>query len=82
MQLGQKEIYEKYLRFKENIDVDLNPKLKWCPNRQCSRFVKKQGRGDNSRCECGTNVCFKCGEISHPGLGCQDYDAEFLEWRR
>ena len=28
---GSKQIYEKYLQFKLNIDVDMNPKLKWCP---------------------------------------------------
>ena len=36
---GAKEIYEKYLQFKMNIDVALNPKLKWCPRRGCMRYV-------------------------------------------
>jgi hypothetical protein len=28
---GSADIYKKYLRFKENIDVEVNPNLKWCP---------------------------------------------------
>ena len=28
---GSQEIYRKYLKFHENITVDLDPKLKWCP---------------------------------------------------
>jgi ariadne-1 len=36
---GSKEIYEKYLRFKENIDVNLNPLMKWCPRPDCTHFV-------------------------------------------
>ena len=40
---GSKEIYEKFLQFKMNINVDLNPDLKWCPRAGCNRFVKKTG---------------------------------------
>lgn len=28
---GSEEIYRKYLRFKENIDIEVNPNFKWCP---------------------------------------------------
>jgi hypothetical protein len=38
---GSKEIYEKYLRFKENLDVNLNPDLRWCPRPDCTHFVRK-----------------------------------------
>ena len=41
---GSKEIYEKYLTFKLNIDVDLNPNLKWCPKSGCMRYVEKTGK--------------------------------------
>jgi hypothetical protein len=37
---GSKELFEKYLRFKENIDVNMNQKLKWCPKADCNNFVK------------------------------------------
>jgi len=32
---GSQLIYKKFLKFKENIDVDLNPNLKWCPRPGC-----------------------------------------------
>jgi len=40
---GSKEIYEKYLQFRLNIDVELNPKLKWCPRPGCNNYVEKTG---------------------------------------
>ena len=39
---GSEEIYKKYLRFKENIDVEVNPSLKWCPQVDCMNFVKRE----------------------------------------
>ena len=30
------------MRFKENIDVNLNPKLKWCPRPDCNGYVEKK----------------------------------------
>ena len=38
---GSKNIYDKYLRFKENIDVNLNPNLRWCPRPNCTFYVEK-----------------------------------------
>ena len=53
-QFGSKEIYEKYLQFKLNIDVDLNPNLKWCPSPECNRYLERTGKTRNqATCECG-----------------------------
>ena len=46
---GSKEIYEKYLKFKENIDVNLNPNLRWCPKPNCTFYVEK-GRSRKVQC--------------------------------
>mmetsp|Transcript_23900 Transcript_23900/g.29743 ORF Transcript_23900/g.29743 Transcript_23900/m.29743 type:complete len:94 (-) Transcript_23900:567-848(-) len=76
---GSKEIYEKYLQFKLNIDVDLNPKLKWCPSSDCNRYVEKKGMfAKKASCECGAVVCLKCGQLDHPGRKCGQHDEEFL----
>mmetsp|Transcript_11022 Transcript_11022/g.11113 ORF Transcript_11022/g.11113 Transcript_11022/m.11113 type:complete len:100 (-) Transcript_11022:681-980(-) len=40
-QFGSQEIYDKYLRFKENIDVNMNADLKWCPRPNCNHYLKK-----------------------------------------
>ncbi len=50
---GSQEIFEKYLKFKENIDVNLNPNLKWCTQPDCNRFVTKAAKGNKAKCECG-----------------------------
>ena len=36
---GSKDMFEKYLRFKENIDVNINPNLRWCPKPDCNQYV-------------------------------------------
>ncbi len=36
---GSQQIYEKYLKFKENIDVNINPNLKWCPRPNCNHYI-------------------------------------------
>ena len=60
---GSKDIYDKYLRFYENITVDLDPKLKWCPTPGCiSHITKSSKKTKPSICEsCGFEMCFKCG---------------------
>ena len=80
---GSKDIYEKYLQFKMNIDVDLNPNLKWCPRPNCMNYVEKKGKFSKTAfCECGENVCLKCGEVAHPNSKCGVVDEEFLQWKR
>ena len=67
---GSKKTFDKYLRFKMNINVDLNPNLRWCPNQKCVNYVEKQGKSNTATCECGTKVCMECGEVDHPGTKC------------
>ncbi len=38
---GSKELYEKYLKFKENIDIITDPNKRWCPRPNCIHFVEK-----------------------------------------
>lgn len=49
---GSIKLFEKYLKFKENIDVNTNPDLRWCPKPDCTHFVKK-GPKSKVTCECG-----------------------------
>ena len=70
---GSQEIYTKYLRFHENIIVDLNPKLRWCPTPACLSYVEKCGkRSKPSICQaCSFEMCFKCGMAWHKGVSCE-----------
>ena len=74
---GSQDIYTKYLRFHENIIVDLNPKLRWCPVPGClSYVVKGKKRGKPSVCVCGFEMCFKCGSAWHKGKSCEQVESE------
>jgi E3 ubiquitin-protein ligase RNF19A len=48
------------LKFKENIDVNINPDMKWCPRPNCNNYIKK-GKKKKVVCECGFEICFECG---------------------
>ena len=81
---GSKQIYLKYLKFKENIDVDLDPNLRWCGAKGCLKYVKR-GKGkqrDKVTCECGNTLCFKCGGPWHEGACPRANDSEYLSWAR
>ena len=79
---GSQRTYKKYLKFKRNIDVDLNPDLRWCPDPKCMHYVEREGRSKVSTCECGATVCIECGEYEHPGTKCgQQEDDLFKKWK-
>ena len=55
---GSSEIYAKYLKFKENINVELDKNLKWCPRQNCLGYVRRQKScccctSSIATCECG-----------------------------
>ena len=77
---GDQDTYTKYLKFKENIDVNLNPKLKWCPRPNCNHFIER-GKSKKAKCECGMEICFDCGLEWHGRSKCQDaLDKDFFGW--
>ena len=83
---GSEEIYRKYLRFKENIDIEVNPNLKWCPKVGCMNYVAREKafccfNSSTATCECGQRMCFKCGAVAHPGVSCGSVgNAELREY--
>ena len=55
------DIYDKYERFKENIEVNQDKNSKWCPRPNCNNAVRRKNRFTNQAiCECGYEFCFKC----------------------
>ena len=81
---GDKEVYEKYLRFKENLRVDLDPNLRWCPRPDCGFYVEKKPKCKTAKCKCGTNVCMSCGAEAKDMHKCGQSDEErvFEIWKR
>ena len=62
---------ERYVRFKKGILLSQNPNLRWCTRPGCDKYlIGKKGR-NKLTCECGTKICFKCGNEYHSGKSCQ-----------
>ena len=80
-------LYDRYKRYEQNAMVDLDPNLRWCPNPQCEGSVRKHANKkvkETTCADCGTKVCFSCGEKAHPGLECgqSPADEEFEQWKK
>ena len=65
------EIFYKYLKFRENIAVNLKRNIRWCPRADCGRYVEKVGGKNHLVCICGEDFCFKCGGSWHPKISCK-----------
>jgi hypothetical protein len=81
---GSEEIFKKYVLFKMNIDVDRNNNLKWCPKSGCNKYVERAGRLRNTAtCECGQEVCMRCGAAAHGKVPCSRVgEKELDEWSK
>ena len=81
---GDKEVFDKYLRFKENLRVDLDPNLRWCPRPDCEFYVEKKPKSKTTKCKCGTNVCMACGAEAKEMHKCGQSDEErvFEIWKK
>lgn len=81
---GSEEIFKKYVRFKMNINVDLDPNLRWCPRNGCMNFVRRPNRlRKRAVCACGQEVCMRCGAVYHGWVRCANVgDAEFIQFAR
>jgi hypothetical protein len=81
---GSSEIYKKYLRFRENIEVEKDLNLKWCPKNDCVNYVRREKSccccyKSTATCECGQEMCFKCGAVSHRGISCDKVGNQELQ---
>ena len=63
--------------------VDMDPDLRWCPNKDCEKYVRRKGKSERAKCECGTNVCMLCGEAASSVHVCgqSDEDIMFERWK-
>ena len=79
---GSEEIAKKYTRFKLNINVDMDPNLRWCPRNGCLNYVRRRGRFHRTAtCDCGQQVCMRCGAAAHGGVRCANVgDREFNDF--
>lgn len=79
------ELVERVFRRKQNLDIDIAPDSKWCPNKDCGRAIKCEngiGRSPNTTCDCGTEMCFDCLRDAHWPLSCDQYVAYLITLRK
>lgn len=77
--------FDKYLRFKRNLQVANMPNARWCPSPTCEHIILYGSPSKPYlRCDkCGTEMCFLCGEKWHPNTSCeQATDRNYEQWAR
>ena len=67
------ELYEKFTKFKKNIEVNISKDHRWCPERNCGRVIENRSGNPHATCVCGFEMCFKCGQEWHPGISCKKH---------
>eukprot|EP01130_Rhizamoeba_saxonica_P010687 TRINITY_DN4406_c0_g2_i1.p1 TRINITY_DN4406_c0_g2~~TRINITY_DN4406_c0_g2_i1.p1 ORF type:complete len:448 (-),score=63.81 TRINITY_DN4406_c0_g2_i1:260-1435(-) len=66
--------YAKYLRFIAQKAVDTNNSLIWCRNEKCEAVISRDNFSlDMVMCNCGSIICFRCGEKGHWPVSCEIY---------
>lgn len=63
-----KEIFDKYVNFKRNQIIGMNPNYRWCVRPDCERYMIGDAENPKMECECGQQFCFKCRSAWHEGL--------------
>ena len=63
--------YEDYLRYKLNNEMAKNSDIRWCPRKECGKWIKVSKPTLEVKCQCGQLICYNCGESLHFGKTCQ-----------
>lgn len=77
------DLYEKFIKFSDRIEIHRNPNLKFCPTTDCEGFLRKgPASSKNVTCDqCKKEICFACLSPAHEGESCESkMDKDYLEW--
>jgi len=78
-----KQLFDKYKKFKLNIEVNMNKKARWCPRPNCGNYAIVKFGTNKCKCKCGFTFCYKCGNEYHGSKSCdRNDDAQYREWAR
>ena len=68
---ANQDLYIRYLELCIIKDLNMNPLVRWCPKLGCGKFVRGESKLTKSvTCECGLEICFKCGREHHEKNPC------------
>lgn len=79
------QIYEKYQKFKFNLEIISDPLKRYCPNTLCSKIINLNKSDDKmAKCnDCNTIICTICNKQYHNNITCDEaMDAEIKQWSR
>lgn len=68
--LLSKSQYIKFKVLKHKKILNQNPNVRWCTRRGCDKHIIGAEGLDKIQCECGMQLCFKCGGDYHLGKTC------------
>ena len=77
-----KNLIEKYKRFKKRLEIFKDPNKKLCPNPDCESFLQKSELTKYVECEYGHKYCFECLKPPHGNEACdKNIDTKFMKWK-
>ena len=66
-------MFDKYLRFKANIEEEKNKNLVYCINTRCLNKIFTNPLDKKVKCpQCNTLICKECKEEWHENTSCSD----------
>ena len=79
---GQKELLEKYDRFKDKKSIESDPLVRWCTKPNCESYMRAENdKVQMLKCpKCSTEVCFNCRDTWHgKDVTCEEAMTKQLE---
>lgn len=77
------DLFNKYLKFKKNKELEDNPDTIFCPHPDCEGFViyehHEERLATKIECQFGHPICTRCGEVWHAEQKCEKQMDEEIE---
>ena len=78
-----KNLIEKYKRFKKRVEIFKDKNKKLCPNPDCEIYLQKSEISKYVECEFGHKYCFECLKPPHGNKPCDNnIDTKFMNWKK
>ena len=78
-----KDLVEKYNKFKKRIEIINDENKKICPNPDCDSFLEKSEETKYVECENGHKYCYECLKPPHGDVKCDfQEEKQFANWTK
>ena len=80
---NDKNLIEKYQKFKIRAEIIKNPNKKQCPKPDCESYLEKSPDTKYVKCKKGHQFCFECLRPPHGKSSCEELmEKDFLKWKK